>query len=213
MFERLTATIVRQVGDMRRIVDEFSSLARKQKPVFREEAVVDIARQAMFLHEVAHPAISFSLDTEGLAQTMVCDRRQLGQALTNLVKNAVEAIEENPEQHAPGVIAMTIRIGNGRLRIVLADNGPGLPVERDRLTEPYMTTRKRGTGLGLAIVRKIVEDHLGTLSLRDRPGGGTIVDLDFDQDALATIATASEDRLAQDSEDAKFPSLKRSGTA
>ncbi|MGC6328982.1 sensor histidine kinase [Rhizorhabdus sp. FW153] len=213
VFAQLTATIVRQVGDMRRIVDEFSSFARMPKPAFREEAIVDIARQAMFLHEVAHPAISFSLDSEDLAPTMVCDRRQLGQALTNLVKNAVEAIEENPEQHAPGVIAMTIRVGEGRLRIVLADNGPGLPVERDRLTEPYMTTRKRGTGLGLAIVRKIVEDHLGTLSLRDRPGGGTIVDLDFDQDALATIATASEDRLGHDGEDDKFPSLKRSGTA
>ena len=96
VFERLTATIIRQVGDMRRIVDEFSSFARMPKPAFREEAIVDIARQALFLHEVAHPAISFSLDSEGLAPVMVCDRRQLGQALTNLVKNAVEAIDENP---------------------------------------------------------------------------------------------------------------------
>lgn len=209
VFERLTATIIRQVGDMRRIVDEFSSFARMPKPAFREEAVVDIARQSMFLQEVAHPAISFSLDSEDLAPVMVCDRRQLGQALTNLVKNAVEAIEENPEPHAPGVIAMTIRVDERRLRIVLADNGPGLPAERNLLTEPYMTTRKRGTGLGLAIVRKIVEDHLGTLALRDRPGGGTMVELDFDLEALRSLAT---DGGENDGEEAKLPELKRSGT-
>ncbi|ABQ66620.1 multi-sensor signal transduction histidine kinase [Rhizorhabdus wittichii RW1] len=212
VFERLTATIVRQVGDMRRIVDEFSSFARMPKPAFREEAIVDIARQAMFLQEVAHPAISFSLDSEGLTPTMICDRRQLGQALTNLVKNAVEAIEENPAQHAPGVIAMTIRIAERRLRIVLADNGPGLPPERERLTEPYMTTRKRGTGLGLAIVRKIVEDHLGTLALRDRPGGGTMVEMDFDLEALGSLAVEGADRAGNAAEEAKFPELKRSGT-
>ncbi len=209
IFERLTATIIRQVGDMRRIVDEFSSFARMPKPAFREEAVVDIARQSMFLQEVAHPAISFSLDSEDLAPVMVCDRRQLGQALTNLVKNAVEAIEENPEPHAPGVIAMTIRFDERRLRLVLADNGPGLPAERNLLTEPYMTTRKSGTGLGLAIVRKIVEDHLGTLALRDRPGGGTMVELDFDLEALRSLAT---DGGESDGEEAKLPELKRSGT-
>ena len=212
VFERLTATIVRQVGDMRRIVDEFSSFARMPKPAFREEALVDIARQSLFLHEVAHPAISFSLDSAGMAPVMVCDRRQLGQALTNLVKNAVEAIEENPDQHAPGVIAMTIRADDRRLRIALADNGPGLPAERNRLTEPYMTTRKRGTGLGLAIVRKIVEDHLGTLALRDRPGGGTLVELDFDLEALSGLGMAESDGDQRAAEDVKFPELTRSGT-
>lgn len=210
VFERLTATIIRQVGDMRRIVDEFSSFARMPKPAFREEAIVDIARQALFLHEVAHPSISFSLDSEGLAPAMVCDRRQLGQALTNLVKNAVEAIVENPDQQAPGVIAMTIRTGERRLRIVLADNGPGLPAERDRLTEPYMTTRKRGTGLGLAIVRKIVEDHFGTLALRDRPGGGTLVEIEFDLEALSSLDTTEGEQAA--GEEAKIPELTRSGT-
>ena len=211
VFERLTATIVRQVGDMRRIVDEFSSFARMPKPAFRPEAIVDIARQSMFLQEVAHPAISFSLDSEGLAPTMVCDRRQLGQALTNLVKNAVEAIEENEDQHAPGVIAMTIRLHDDRLRITLADNGPGLPAERERLTEPYMTTRKRGTGLGLAIVRKIVEDHFGALTLRDRPGGGTMVELDFDLGSLDALGAPGEEQDAPGAEEAKFPELKRSG--
>jgi len=210
VFERLTATIIRQVGDMRRIVDEFSSFARMPKPAFREEALVDIARQSLFLHEVAHPAISFSLDSAGLAPVMVCDRRQLGQALTNLVKNAVEAIEENDDQQAPGMIAMTIHASDRRMRIAVADNGPGLPAERNRLTEPYMTTRKqRGTGLGLAIVRKIVEDHLGTLALRDRPGGGTLVELDFDLEALRGLGMSDP---GGDADDAKFPELSRSGT-
>ena len=208
-FERLTATIVRQVGDMRRIVDEFSSFARMPKPAFREEAIVDIGRQALFLHEVAHPAISFSLDSEDMQPTMVSDRRQLGQALTNIVKNAVEAIEENPDQAAPGVIAMTIRTDGRHLRIQVVDNGPGLPPERNQITEPYMTTRKRGTGLGLAIVRKIVEDHLGTLSFRDRPGGGTIVELDFDLEALRSLSMAD---AQDDGGEVRIPELTRSGT-
>lgn len=212
IFERLTATIVRQVGDMRRIVDEFSSFARMPKPAFREEAIVDVGRQALFLHEVAHPAISFSLDSENMAPTMVCDRRQLGQALTNIVKNAVEAIEENPNKAAPGVIAMTIRTDGRRLRILVADNGPGLPPERNQITEPYMTTRKRGTGLGLAIVRKIVEDHLGTLAFRDRPGGGTIVELDFDLEALRGLNMAEAHDDGADGREAKIPAFTRSGT-
>jgi two-component system nitrogen regulation sensor histidine kinase NtrY len=87
---------------------------------------------------------------------------------------------------------MTIFEREGHLRIEVADSGPGLPAERDRLTEPYMTTRSRGTGLGLAIVRKIVEDHLGTLAFRDRPGGGTVVELDFNLQTLGGLAGADE---------------------
>ncbi|RVT94030.1 ATP-binding protein [Sphingomonas crocodyli] len=207
VFERLTATIVRQVGDMRRIVDEFSSFARMPRPSFREEAIVDVARQALFLHEVAHPGIAFALETGGEAPTMICDRRQLGQALTNIVKNAVEAITENKDQQQPPAIVMTIAKQDRMLSIEVADNGPGLPAERDRLTEPYMTTRARGTGLGLAIVRKIVEDHSGTISFRDRPGGGTIVDLDFNLEALSGLAGDASDELeAQE----RLPALTRS---
>ena len=175
-----------------------------------EILIVDIARQALFLHEVAHPAISFSLDSEDRSPILVCDRRQLGQALTNIVKNAVEAIEENKEQHAPGVIAMTIRQSGDRLRITVADNGPGLPPERDRLTEPYMTTRARGTGLGLAIVHKIVEDHFGTIGFRDRPGGGTLVELDFNLATLRGLAGDTHDEHGE-ADDARLPVLTRSG--
>jgi two-component system nitrogen regulation sensor histidine kinase NtrY len=146
-FARLTETIVRQVGDLRRMVDEFSSFARMPKPLFRRESLVDIARQTMFLHEVAKPEIKFSLAFEESIPPLVCDRRQLGQALTNLVKNAIEAVEAR-EGEGDGIVAMAIRSGaDGELLLDVADNGIGLPAERDRIVEPYMTTRSRGTGL------------------------------------------------------------------
>jgi two-component system, NtrC family, nitrogen regulation sensor histidine kinase NtrY len=189
-FERLTDTIVRQVGDLRRMVDEFSSFARMPKPVFREEYLVDIARQALFLHEIAHPNIKFTLDVPDVPPLMICDRRQMGQALTNIVKNAVEAIAQRPEgDKAEGSISITISESpDGPICIEIADSGVGLPAERDRLVEPYMTTRARGTGLGLAIVKKIVEEHLGTMAFSDRNQGGTIVSLWFDPALLAPLA-------------------------
>ena len=183
-FARLTDTIVRQVGDLRRMVDEFSSFARMPKPVFRDEALVDIARQAMFLHEVAHPGIRFVLDHEDPGPSLVCDRRQIGQAFTNIVKNAVEAIEATGEG---GTVAMAIEQTDHRVSVAVSDTGVGLPPDRERIVEPYMTTRARGTGLGLAIVKKIVEEHLGTIAFADRDGGGTVVRMTFDAATLATF--------------------------
>jgi two-component system nitrogen regulation sensor histidine kinase NtrY len=155
-FERLTGTIVRQVGDLRRMVDEFSNFARMPKPVFRTENIHEIARQSLFLHEVAHPAITFVLDPPGGDFRMVCDRRQLGQALTNLVKNSVEAIESrrNRGEHSleGDRVELKLREEASQLVIDITDTGIGLPEDRERLTEPYVTTRVRGTGLGLAIV-------------------------------------------------------------
>jgi two-component system nitrogen regulation sensor histidine kinase NtrY len=207
-FARLTDTIVRQVADLRRMVDEFSNFARMPKPVFREENVHDIARAALFLHEVAHPGISFSIDPPSTDIRLVCDRRQLGQALTNVVKNAVEAIEarrNRGEHHDDGDrIDLCIRRDDEQLVIEITDTGIGLPEERERLTEPYMTTRIRGTGLGLAIVKKIVEEHLGEIAFLDRTGGGTRVRIAFDADRLAAIATeeppSSADGPAEDEE-------------
>jgi two-component system nitrogen regulation sensor histidine kinase NtrY len=188
-FERLTGTIVRQVGDLRRMVDEFSNFARMPKPVFRDENVHEIARQALFLHEVAHPAMSFVLDPPAGEFRMVCDRRQLGQALTNVVKNAVEAIESRRargEHHLGGDrVELRLRRQDGQLIIDIIDTGIGLPEDRERLTEPYMTTRVRGTGLGLAIVRKIVEEHCGEIAFLDQLGGGTRVRIAFDAEQLA----------------------------
>ncbi len=207
-FERLTGTIVRQVGDLRRMVDEFSNFARMPKPVFREENVHDIARQALFLHEVAHPAISFALDPAQGSFAMVCDRRQLAQALTNVVKNGVEAIEarRNRGEHslAGDRVELRIREQEGNLVIDVLDTGIGLPEDRERLTEPYMTTRVRGTGLGLAIVKKIVEEHMGEIAFLDRAGGGTHVRIAFDIDRLSAFAgdgADAEDGAEDDLED------------
>ena len=191
-FEQLTATIVRQVGDLRRMVDEFSNFARMPKPVFREENIHDIARQALFLHEVAHPAVSFSIEPPTGDFRMVSDRRQLAQALTNVVKNGVEAIESrrNRGEHSVAGDRVEVKLhqDDGALVIDVFDTGIGLPEDRERLTEPYMTTRVRGTGLGLAIVKKIVEEHMGEIAFLDRPGGGTHVRISFDTAKLAALA-------------------------
>jgi two-component system, NtrC family, nitrogen regulation sensor histidine kinase NtrY len=196
-FERLTGTIVRQVGDLRRMVDEFSNFARMPKPVFRSENVHEIARQALFLHEVAHPGISFVLEPAEGAFAMVCDRRQLAQALTNLVKNGVEAIESRKSRGEHSLegdrVELRLQQKDGELVIDIMDTGIGLPEDRERITEPYMTTRVRGTGLGLAIVKKIVEEHLGEIAFLDRPGGGTHVRIAFDTERLVALETAEAD--------------------
>jgi two-component system, NtrC family, nitrogen regulation sensor histidine kinase NtrY len=173
-FQRLTSTIVRQVGDLRRMVDEFSSFARMPKPVFREENLSDIVKQAVFLHDVANPAIKFSSDVPAEPSLLVCDRRLLTQALTNVIKNAVEAIGGRavPED---GAIQASLAAAAGDWRIMVTDNGVGLPAERDKIAEPYVTMREGGTGLGLAIVKKIVEEHGGQLAFGDNDGGGSVV--------------------------------------
>ncbi len=203
-FANLTGTIVRQVGDLRRMVDEFSSFARMPKPVFGPEPIADLAREAVFMQEVANPAIAFTLDVPDAMPLLVCDRRQIAQALTNLLKNATEAVAARTERDAAegrggegrdgdgrsggdGRITLGIVVDDARVTLRITDNGIGLPTEnRDRLTEPYVTTRARGTGLGLAIVKKIVEEHGGTLDLGDAPGGGTVARLSFDRTAIVT---------------------------
>jgi two-component system nitrogen regulation sensor histidine kinase NtrY len=201
-FERLTGTIIRQVGDLRRMVDEFSSFARMPKPVFREEAVNEVVRQALFLHEVAHPDIRFVLDAPEPSPILICDRRQLGQALTNVIKNAVEAVQQKREEgqgSGEQQVKVTIRENQTHLCVEIADTGIGLPQERGRLTEPYMTTRAKGTGLGLAIVKKIVEEHFGSMEFEDEPAGGTLVRLVFDTETLGRLGAdatmASEDQV------------------
>ena len=204
-FSRLTGTIVRQVGDLRRMVDEFSNFARMPKPVFRRADVHEIARQALFLHEVAHPAINFQLEPRAGEFPMICDRRQLGQALTNIVKNAVEAIElrrNRGQPHPAGdCVEVRLRRDGGQLVVDVLDTGVGLPEDRERLTEPYVTTRVRGTGLGLAIVKKIVEEHLGDIAFLDRKEGGTHVRIAFDSDRLETLGEGSADEANDDASD------------
>lgn len=186
VFEQLTQTIVRQVGDLRNIVDEFSSFARMPKPVFREEHLNDIVGHAVFMFEVAHPDIVFSYDQAAASPVLIADRRQLGQAITNILKNAAESIEERIKtDNKPGEISVSLREADGRIYVEVCDNGIGLPEDRDRIMEPYITNRATGSGLGLAIVKKIVEEHFGEIVLADAPGGGAIVTVIFTPDLVA----------------------------
>jgi two-component system nitrogen regulation sensor histidine kinase NtrY len=183
LFDDLTNTIVRQVGDLRKMVDEFSSFARLPKPVFRDEDALDLVRQAVFLQEVAHSGIAFSVASSELVDREVrCDRHQFGQAMTNVLKNAVEAVEARAAEAKgayAGEISVTMRDAGGAISVTIEDNGIGLPSDRERITEPYMTTREKGTGLGLAIVNKIVDEHGGDMSFASTPSGGTRVTLRF----------------------------------
>lgn len=210
VFAQLTDTIVRQVGDLRRMVDEFSSFARMPKPVFHPESLIDLTRQAVFLHEVAHSDITFRLDTPEAAP-LVCDRRQIGQALTNIIKNAVEAIEARGEDAPPGEIDVTLDHGERLMTATISDNGIGLPLERDRIVEPYMTTRARGTGLGLAIVKKIIEEHCGTIAFADRPGGGTVVTIVFDTLQLDALLEDNRDPAETSKGEGALAMLTRTG--
>jgi two-component system nitrogen regulation sensor histidine kinase NtrY len=186
LFDELTSTIVRQVGDLRTMVDEFSSFARLPKPVFRHEDALDLVRQAVFLQEVAHSGIAFSVASHELADREIrCDRHQFGQAMTNVLKNAVEAVEARATEAKgafAGEIAVTMRDAGEAVIVTIEDNGVGLPADRERLTEPYVTTREKGTGLGLAIVNKIVDEHGGDMSFASAPSGGTRVTLRFARD-------------------------------
>jgi two-component system nitrogen regulation sensor histidine kinase NtrY len=170
VFAQCTDTIIRQVGDIGRMVDEFSSFARMPAPVVRREEAQELVRHAVFLQRVAHPQIAFEVTAPVEPIAFDCDGRLVSQALINLLKNAAEAIAARVAagQTAPGRIALDLSVKSGRLIISVRDNGVGLPAEnRHRLTEPYVTTRAKGTGLGLAIVRKILEDHGGELVLED----------------------------------------------
>lgn len=186
LFDELTSTIVRQVGDLRTMVDEFSSFARLPKPVFRDEDALDLVRQAVFLQEVAHQGIAFTVDSAALIDREVrCDRHQFGQAMTNVLKNAVEAVEaraEGAQGAYAGAIAVAVRDAGEAIVVTIEDNGVGLPANPERITQPYVTTREKGTGLGLAIVNKIVDEHGGDMSFASAPSGGTRVTLRFARD-------------------------------
>ena len=188
LFEELTSTIIRQVGDLRKMVDEFSSFARLPKPVFRQEDAVDLVRQALFLQEVARPEIDYRFEAADDIQPIACDRHQFGQAMTNVLKNAAEAVDARAKEAEPdyrGRIAVSLTADDEALTIVVEDNGIGLPKDRERIVEPYVTTREKGTGLGLAIVNKIVEEHGGEMSFAPAEEGGTRVTLRFARDPLA----------------------------
>jgi two-component system nitrogen regulation sensor histidine kinase NtrY len=214
IFEQCTDTIVRQVDDIRRMVDEFSRFARMPKPVMEGEDVADTVRQVVFLMRVGHSEIDIATEIRDEPMRAQFDRRLISQALTNIIKNATEAIEAVPPE----------TLGKGRIEVIAAregedividviDNGVGLPkVSRSRLLEPYVTTREKGTGLGLAIVGRVLEDHGGGIELHDaaeiRPGSrGAWMRLRFAISGHAPNAeTEPNDEVTQSMDETAEPS-------
>ena len=171
VFDQCTDTIIRQVGDIGRMVDEFSSFARMPKPAFITGNLAESIRESVFLISVAQPDIHFTVDLPETPLIGRFDARLMGQALTNVVKNATEAVLAVPaEERGQGQITVSAKVDDTHIVLDIIDNGIGLPHEhRQRLLEPYMTTREKGTGLGLAIVAKIIEEHGGHIELLDAP--------------------------------------------
>lgn len=206
IFDQCTATIVRQVEDIRRMVDEFSSFARMPKPSLERDDIVETVRQIIFLMRVGNPELTITENLPAEPVRAQFDRRLMSQALTNVIKNATEAIAAIPmEERGEGRIDVVFeRRANGRIVIDVIDNGKGLPADqRQKLLEPYMTTREGGTGLGLAIVGKILEDHGGGIDLLDRPdadrgGRGARVRLWFPEDGPEDAADGAADARTGD---------------
>jgi two-component system nitrogen regulation sensor histidine kinase NtrY len=189
------------------MVDEFSSFARMPSPTMRLENISELITSAVFLQKQAHSDIIYDFDRDGIEDLQIsCDAHQVNQCLINTLKNAAEAIEgrEKPEsgELPKGRIEISVATSpdNQRVFVAVSDNGKGLPAEhRERLTEPYVTTRSKGTGLGLAIVKKIMEDHGGELILSDGVESGATVTLSFpktvevETDDVAPDAVSSGD--------------------
>ncbi|MBV7379578.1 sensor histidine kinase NtrY-like [Maritimibacter dapengensis] len=175
--EALTGVIVRQTEDLRRIVDEFSKFARMPEPERRPTDLAKLLRDAVTLQEAGQENVRFVADIPNESIPASLDETMIGQALTNLMKNAGEAIESlyekgAPEDHVPE-IRVTLTQSGDEAHLTISDNGVGLPEDRARLFEPYVTTREKGTGLGLPIVKKIIEEHGGTLTLTDAEDFGS----------------------------------------
>ena len=176
--DRMTQVIVRQTNDLRRIVDEFSKFARMPEAVKQREDIVAILNQAVTLQQAGQPDVTFHIDIPDRVIPLSLDATMISQALTNLIKNAGEAIETRIEKgvslHLKPAIAISLADQGTQISVTISDNGIGLPQDRAKLFEPYVTTRDKGTGLGLPIVKKIIEEHGGVLRLDDaEPIGDT----------------------------------------
>ncbi len=190
-FTICTDTIIRHVGDIGRMIDEFSSFARMPAPVLQPENLIEIVHRAVFLQRTAHPEIAFETVFPTHPVSVRCDARLAGQALVNIVKNAIESIQARAADNGAspsGHIRVSVVEDQVQTAVIVEDNGKGLPQQgRERLTEPYVTTRTKGTGLGLAIVKKIMEDHHGELVLEDGEPEGARVRLLFAAAELRTL--------------------------
>ncbi|MGZ0247837.1 MAG: sensor histidine kinase, partial [Alphaproteobacteria bacterium] len=201
-FSNCTDTIIRQVGDIGRMVDEFSAFARMPRAEMETSNLGRICREALVLPRSAHPEVEFISEIPSDPVVISGDTRQLSQVLTNLLQNAVDAIDGRIADEdgllPDGQIRLSLSMIENAATIEITDNGKGLPVEkRDRLTEPYMTTRSKGTGLGLAIVKTILEDHGAVLELKDRddgePGASIRVTIPLHQTGEKSTASVSGD--------------------
>tara|TARA_R110000868_G_scaffold189695_2_gene433024 strand:- start:68193 stop:70355 length:2163 start_codon:yes stop_codon:yes gene_type:complete len=186
LFEQLTGTIVRQVEEMRLMVNEFSDFARMPAAVMVEEDVVPIINSIVLLQQQARPDIKFDVQVpENEPVKMICDASQISRVFTNIIENSVNAIEEDEsgdEKNDASAIKIVVEMSHyGTMLVTVKDNGKGLPEDVDvsKLFDPYVTTRKKGTGLGLAIVRRVVDEHGGQIRLSRREEGGTCVEITF----------------------------------
>lgn len=202
IFDKCVETIVRQVSDIGRMVDEFSAFARMPTPKMEAADLVGVVEGAVFSQRVASPRIKLPLELPGHPVIVECDSRLTAQALANILKNAGESVlarldEDGAKQG--GEVAVTLKLENDTAVIEVVDNGLGWPfADRAKLTEPYMTTREKGTGLGLAIVRRVMEDHGGRLELEEREDGarGAVVRLAFP--LLEITNAANESALSRE---------------
>lgn len=210
-FELCTDTIIRHVSEIGQMVDEFSSFARMPQPSMAVTDLAELVRSAVVLPQTAYRHISIELSAPSDEILINSDAPQIRQAIANILKNAVEAIEAKTggsREMDSGQITVEVGASNNEAFVEVTDNGVGLPEDdvRQRLTEPYITTRSKGTGLGLAIVWKIIEDHRGRLIMEDAPGGGAKVLFRFpmvDQSSTAVKAMTSDNQLSS-----KEPSIK-----
>ena len=171
--EQYADVIIRQTNDLRRIVDEFSKFARMPEPDRRDHDLTQLVKDAVTLQTSGQPDVVFDVSLLDDPLVLELDSTMISQALTNLIKNAGEAIETRMEKgidvaNKPEIHIVMTKTDQDAI-IEISDNGIGLPVDRARLFEPYVTTREKGTGLGLPIVKKIIEEHGGTLALVDAP--------------------------------------------
>lgn len=199
IFTQCTDTIIRQVGDIGRMVDEFSAFARMPAAEMKDVDLREVVRAAMFAEEFAHRDIEYAVALPDTAVSIRCDSRHLNRLLTNLLQNAHEAIDARAGDAVPnlgaGVISIALETEGNTAQLLIQDNGIGLPAEgRERLVEPYVTNREKGTGLGLAIVKKIMEEHGGRMLLEDGVGGGALIRLSF---PLITDQQVSDDDVAE----------------
>ena len=178
-FTKSIGTIVRQVDTIGRLISEFSAFARMPTPVMREESLDELVRDAVFLQQSAWPQLRFAVDLPPKRPVrLTCDGPKVSQALTNLLQNSINAVSEGVSERI-GKIVVRVRRAPMAVQIEVEDDGPGFPPDRERLFEPYVTTRVKGTGLGLAIVKKIMEEHGGSVELLRGELQGALVRLTF----------------------------------